>query len=198
MDYQLAKEYLTNAQIDKCEDFFRENNYILEYGYCELLKGNVNEARKILTPIRDKDLRADWAYLLVQFMNNYIQFMPSYLQVRNFLEIDIALLIKAGLSQAVENVINACDIFYEINQESYKFIARVMFNYDYPTIAKIFLNKGVAKSYNDPELHFIYGNYHLHYKNKLLARHEFETCLDVLPGYYPAKMMLEKLDNESI
>lgn len=196
MDYFEAKECLVNLELDKCEDFFKENNYQLEYGYCELLRGNVNVARKIFTPIREIDLRADWAYLFIQFMNNYIQFMPSYLQIRNFLEIDIGLLIKAGLSEAVENVINACDIFYRINPESYKFIARVLFNYDYPTLAKIFLNKGVENSYNDPELHFIYGKYHLLYKNDLLAKREFETCLNVLPNYYPAKMMLENLGKQ--
>lgn len=194
MDYKEAKECLVNLELDKCEDFFKENDYQLEYGYCELLRGNVNEARKIFTPIRDVDLRADWAYLLIQFMNNYIQFLPSYLQIRNFLEIDIGLLLKAGLSEAVENVINACDIFYKINQESYKFIARVLLNYNYPTVAKIFLKKGVEWSYNDPELHFLYGNYHLLYKNELLAQHEFETCLEVLPDYFPAKMMLEKMN----
>lgn len=193
MNYKEAKQYLLNAQFDKCEDFFRENNYQLEYGYCKMLKGEVNEARKIFTLIRDNDMRADWAYLFIQFMNNYIQFMPTYLQVRNFLEIDIALLLKAGLSEAVENVINACDIFYQINQESYKFIARVMFNYNYPSVSKIFLDRGVERCYNDPELHFLYGNYHLHYKNNLLAKREFETSLEVLPDYYPAKMMLKKL-----
>lgn len=193
MNYITAKESLINAKIENCEVFFKENNYQLEYGYCELLKGNLNEARKIFTPIRDSDLRADWAYLFIQFMNNYIQFLPSYLQVRNFLELDIALLIKAGLPEYVENVINACDIFYEINSESYKFIARVMFNYNYPTVAKIFLNKGLDRSYNDPELHFIYGNYHLLYKNYELAKKEFQTCLEVLPEYFPAKMMLEKM-----
>lgn len=196
MDYFEAKECLVNLELDKCEDFFKENNYQLEYGYCELLRGNVNVARKIFTPIREIDLRADWAYLFIQFMNNYIQFMPSYLQIRNFLEIDIGLLIKASLSEAVENVINACDIFYRINPESYKFIARVLFNYDYLTLAKIFLNKGVENSYNDPELHFIYGKYHLLYKNDLLAKREFETCLNVLPNYYPAKMMLENLSKQ--
>lgn len=193
MDYKEAKNRLINIEIAECENFFKQNDYPLEYGYCKLLKGELNEARKIFTPIRDIDLRADWAYLLIQFMNNYIQFMPSYLQVRNFLEIDIALILKAGLTEYVENIINACDIFYGINQESYKFIARVMLNYDLPTAAKIFLNKGVEKCYNDPELHFLYGNYHLLYKNKLLAQHEFETSLEVLPDYYPAKMMLKKL-----
>jgi len=193
MEYKEAKHYLVNAEFGKCEHFFKENDYQLEYGYCKMLKGEVNEARKIFTPIRDKDMRADWAYLFIQFMNNYIQFMPSYLQVRNFLEIDIGLLMTAGLSEPVENVINACDIFYQINQESYKFIARVLLNYDYPSVAKVFLDKGVARCYNDPELHFLFGNYHLKHNNKILAKHEFETSLEVLPDYYPAKMMLEQL-----
>ena len=193
MDYKEAKQYLENAQIDKCEHFFENNNYKLEYGYCKLLKNEVNEARKIFTPLREYDMRADWAYLFIQFMNNYIQYMPTYFQVRNFLEIDIALLLKSGLSESVENVINACDIFYQINQESYKFIARVLLNYNYPSVAKIFLNRGVERCYNDPELHFLYGNYHLKCNNNILAKREFETSLEVLPDYYPAKMMLKKL-----
>ena len=32
-----------------------------------------------------------------------------------------------------------------------------------------------------------------YYVATLFAQHEFETSLEVLPGYYPAKMMLEKL-----
>lgn len=196
MDYKDAKLYLENAQIEKCEQFFQDNNYQLEYGYCKLLKGEVNEARKIFTPLREFDMRADWAYLFIQFINNYIQFMPSYFQIRNFLEIDIGLLIKAGLNQATENVINACDIFYQVNQESYKFIARVLLNYNYPTLAKIFLKRGAENCYNDPELHFLYGNYYLLYNNKDKAMHEFETSLQVLPEYYPAKMMLEKINKE--
>ena len=193
MNYKEAKKFLENAQVDNCESFFLENNFKLEYGYCKLLKGDTNEARNIFMSIKDYDMRAHWAYLFIQFMNNYIQFMPSYLQIRNFLEIDIGLLIKAGLNEATENVINACDIFYQINQESYKFIARVLLNYNYPTLAKIFLQRGVERCYNDPELHFLYGNYHLLYNNNEKAKYEFKTSLEVLPGYYPAKMMLEKL-----
>lgn len=193
MDYNEAKKLLLSINISDCEPFFKNNGYQLEYGYCKLLNNDLQEAKNIFYSIRDVDMRADWAYLFIQFMNNYIQFMPSYLQVRNFLEIDIGLLIKAHMPEQVENVINACDIFYKINQESYKFIARVMLNYNYPTLAKIFLNKGCNYCYNDPELHFLYGNYHLLYKNNLLAKHEFQTSLKILPNYYPAKMMLAKL-----
>ncbi|MGN0019006.1 MAG: hypothetical protein ACI37S_08200 [Candidatus Gastranaerophilaceae bacterium] len=194
MDYQEAKKDLLDVKFSpECEEYFIQNGYPLEYGYCKLLKGEFDSAKKIFYSVKDIDLRADWAYLFIQFMNNYIQFMPSYLQIRNFLEVDIGLLIRAQMAEQVENVINASDIFYKINQESYKFIARAMLNYNYPTIAKIFLNKGVEKCYNDPELHFLYGNYHLLYKNTLLAKSEFENCLEILPNYYPAVKMLKNL-----
>lgn len=193
MDYKQAKKCLTDIQIKECEPFFRANGMLLELGYCELLKDKLDEAKSTFTIIRDKDLRADWAYLLIQFMKNYIQFFPSYLQIRNFLEIDIGLLIKAGMNEYVENVVNSADIFYQINQESYKFIARALINYNYWEVAKIFLNKGVDRCYNDPELHFIYGNYHLRHGNKLLALHEFETSLEVLPNYFPAQKMIREL-----
>ena len=118
MNYEQAKKCLTDIRIKECEPFFRANGMLLELGYCELLKDKLDEAKSTFTIIRDKDLRADWAYLLIQFMKNYIQFFPSYLQIRNFLEIDIGLLIKAGMSEYVENVVNSADIFYQINQES--------------------------------------------------------------------------------
>ena len=101
MDYKEAKECLVNLELDKCEDFFKENNYQLEYGYCELLRGNVNEARKIFTPIKDLDLRADWAYLLIQFMNNYIQ-------SRNPMSI-IKTIAKDSKASDKEFIINYCE-----------------------------------------------------------------------------------------
>ncbi|MBQ3311146.1 hypothetical protein IJG72_03630 [bacterium] len=194
MDYITARNDLLDIKISsECENYFLRNNYLLEYGYCKLLSGQINDAKKIFSSLREMDLRADWAFLLTQFMNNYIQFLPSYLQIRNFLEVDIGLLLKAKMLESVENVINACDIFYEINQESYKFIARVMLNYKYPTIAKIFLKKGTEKCYNDPELHFLYGLYYLSYKNVKFAKKEIQKCLDILPNYFPAKKMLNKI-----
>jgi len=194
MDYKKAKEYLTQIRISECLPYFKSNGMLLEEGYCELLEDKLDDAKLTFDIIKDKDLRAEWAILLIQFMKNYIKEFPSYLQVRNFLEIDLSLLLNAKMLDYVENVINASDIFFEINQESYKFIARVLLNYKLYSVAKIYLNKGVQYCYNDPELHFLYGNYHLNNKNDLLAKHEFETCLEVLPGYYPAKMMLDKLN----
>ena len=174
MNYEEAKNCLTEIKIKECLPFFKANGMLLEEGYCELLSDKLNDAKRTFT-------------------KNYIQFFPSYLQIRNFLEIDIGLLIKAGLNEYVENVINSADIFFQINQESYKFIARALINYDYWEVAKIFLNKGVERCYNDPELHFIYGNYHLKHNNRLLALHEFETSLEVLPDYFPAKKMIKEL-----
>lgn len=193
MNYIEAREKLLQLNFS-CETFFRENSYKLEEGYCNLLSGNLNDAKNCFQQIRNQDLRGDWGYLLIQFINNYIQILPSYLQIRNFLEIDINLLIKADKPDYVENIINAADLFYEVNQESYKFIARVMMNNNFPTIAKIFLDKGVLKCYKDPELHFIYGQYHLLYNNDLLAKHEFETSLEVLPGYFPAIKKLQEFN----
>lgn len=195
MDYNLAKDYLSNLELDKCENFFKQNNCFLEMGYCELLRGKINEAKRTFNIVRNGDLRANWAYSFIQFMQNYIQTMPTYLQIRNFLEIDIGLLIKAQMYESIENVINAADLFFEVNQESYKFISRVLLNYNFDEVAEIYLHRGSSRCYNDPELHFLYGNYYLKYNNIKSAKHEFETCLDVLDGYYPAIMMLEKLKN---
>lgn len=195
MDYNLAKDYLANLQLDECENFFKQNNCFLEIGYCELLRGKINEAKRTFNIVRNGDLRASWAYIFIQFMQNHIMAMPTYFQIRNFLEIDIGFLIKAQMYEYLENVINAADLFFEVNQESYKFISRVLLNYNFDEAAEIYLDRGSSRCFNDPELHFLYGNYYLKYNDVKSAKHEFETCLDVLGGYYPAIMMLEKLNN---
>ena len=194
MDYEKAKQYLTQIRISECLPYFKSNGMLLEEGYCELLEDRLDDAKITFDIIKERDLRADWAILLIQFMKNYIQEFPSYLQIRNFLEIDLSLLLNAKKLDYVENIINAADIFFQINQESYKFIARVLLNHNYPTIAQIFLKRGVEYCYKDPELHFLYGSYYLLYNRTNKAKQEFEKSLEVLPEYYPAKMMLNKLN----
>ena len=46
-EYELAKEKLINLDLKMCEDYFRKNKLYLELGYCELLKGNLENSKKL-------------------------------------------------------------------------------------------------------------------------------------------------------
>lgn len=193
LTYEEAKTQLLNLNFKKCENFFKKNQYLLEWGYCNLLKGNIEVAKNIFSTIANHNPRAHWALRLIQFIEGFVSFLPSYFEVRNFLEIDINLLLKANKIKFVENIINGDDLFYSVNGESYKFIARVLMYNGYPEVAKIYLDKGISNSYTDPELHIILADYYLYKKDTASAINSLNKCLSILPNYYPAKKKLQVL-----
>lgn len=176
------------------ENFFKQNSFDLEYAYCKLLQGDAQTAATYFRKLQSCDNRANWGLCLLQFVNCYVTNPPTYFQIRNFLEIDLNLLINAGQAQFVENIINGADIFYSINPESYKFISRVMLYNDFPEIALYFLSKAKDKFYSDPEMHFMLANCYLKQNNVQSAIESLNNCLGILPAYFPAKNLLLKLN----
>lgn len=191
--YNDAKEGFLSGNYS-VEKFFKQNNFVLEYAYCKLLEGNLEEAQSEFLKISQKDFRADWAIKLVSFIKKDIMVLPSYFQIRNFLEIDLNLLIQAGQAQFVENIINSADNFYSVNPESYKFIARVMLNNDFVQIALIFLERAKDKFYYDPEMHFMFANCYARQGDIVNAKKSIRNCLNILPEYFPAIELLKKLN----
>lgn len=175
------------------EDFFIQNNYVLEYAYCKLLSGDFKTAKEEFLKTEKQDLRADWGKKLIQFIEGYVINAPSYFQIRNFLEIDLNLLLLADRPNFVENIINGADIFYSINPESYKFISRVMFNNDFTDVALYYLKKAKDKFYYDPEMHFMFANCYVRQGEIQLAKDSIKNCLTILPEYFPAKKLLSTL-----
>lgn len=176
------------------ENFFKQNNCLLEYAYCRLLLGDIKTANEVFLKMANYDTRANWGSKLIQFINCYVTNVPSYFQIRNFLEIDLNLLINAGQAQFVENIINGADIFYSINPESYKFISRVMLNNGFPEIALHYLNKAKDNFFADPEMHFMFANCYVNEGEIGLAKESLKKCLEILPAYFPAKNLLSKLN----
>lgn len=177
------------------ETFFKQNCFSLEYAYCKLLSGNIETAEVEFDKIKNTDFRANWAIKLIQFIKNSISEMPTYFQIRNFLEIDLNLFLQAGQPLFVENVINGADIFYSVNPESYKFISRVMLNNDFTDVALFYLLKAKDKFYCDPEMHLMLASCYLKKGELSQARASVNNCLAILPDYFPAKKLLAKIDS---
>ena len=187
--YKLAKDKLISGDYS-VENYFKQNNFILEYGYCKLLQGEISEAENILQELKDIDFRAGWAVKLIGIIYNEIKTLPSYFQIRNFLEIDLNLLLKAEQVVFVENIINSSDVLASVNPESYKFIARIMQNNDFLDVAMYYLIKAKSKFYYDPEMHLMLANCYLSQGNSKLAEESAQNCLRILPEYVPAKKFL--------
>lgn len=174
-------------------DFFLKNGFTVEGAYCKLLSGDAQSAKIEFAKAAMTDFRADWGKKLIGFIEGYVSDVPSYFQIRNFLEIDLNLLLQANQPQYVENIINGADLFYSVNPESYKFIARVMLNNDFPDVALYYLKKAKDKFYYDPEMHYMLAQCYVRQGEAGLAKSSIKNCLDILPGYFPAKKLLQNI-----
>lgn len=192
-EYLEAKKMFLSGDFITPKLIFNKYNFSLEEGYCELLSQNIERAVICFLKIRQIDLRADWALKIIQFIKNEVTIIPSYFQVRNFLEIDLNLFINADLRDYVESVINGADLLFKVNPESYKFIARVMIYNGYDGIAFHYLKKAKDSFYHDPELHLMLAGCFKRAGELVLAKKSALNCLNVLPNYFPAKLFLENL-----
>lgn len=192
VSYTDAKEKFLSGDYS-ISDFFLQNGFVLEGAYCKLLLGDAQGAKLEFKKIATTDFRADWAKKMIGFIEGYVTDIPSYFQIRNFLEIDLNLLLQAKQPQYVENIINGADLFYSVNPESYKFIARVMLNNDFPEVALYYLKKAKEKFYYDPEMHYMLAQCYSRQGEISLAITSINNCLDILPEYFPAKKLLQSI-----
>lgn len=192
-NYQEAKTELLNSEAVLSQEYFEKHKCWLELGYCKLFQNDRKGARECFNKIAEANPRARWALVLIELLEGNNDAKPTYFQIRNFLEIDIDLFIKNAQADYVERIINCGDMFFTINPESYKFIARVLLNNDFPSVAMVFLKRGKENFYFDPELHYMMAICYFKENEKQFARQSLLKCLSIVPNYYPAKEMLKTL-----
>ncbi len=194
-DYKQAKEkLLTDCNFD-CQQFFMQNGCVLELAYSELLSDNIDKAKNLFSSLKDENIRAHWALFLISMIEGVLMEYPSYFELRNFLEIDLNILINYFKGDYVEKIIRYSDFMFTINPEVLKFIGRVFYNNNYYEQAMFFLLRAKEYYYHDPELHYLlayiyYGNNDIEKAEKSLA-----DCIRVLPDYFPAINLLKKIKN---
>lgn len=184
MDYKNAVELLENGDGKKVRDYFKENGFLLEYGYTFLLNGELEKAKEILNKL--PSTRAEWAINMMTFLQDGRKKYPTFFQIRNFLEIDISLFFKYNQLSFIQKLIDNSDTFQDINMESYKFFARALLKHNYIQPAKMFLDKSLDDYYNDVELHYLYAEFFMVHHDKENILKAVDTCLRLNPTYYPA------------
>ncbi len=164
----------------------------IEHAYLAILNEDLNSAETVFSHIDSP--RAKWGKILTSILNGYMMDYPSFFQIRNFFEIDLEFLLKNNKINYVEQCLGALDIFSTINQEVYKFAARVMLENRLYKAALKYLDKSKQLYYKDAELHFIYAKYYFdifHYEEAYFYINE---CLKLIPEYYPAKIMKKRIE----
>ena len=193
LDYETAKEKLLTDMDDSCQQFFVKNGYILESAYYELLSENLEKAKNLFNAIKNNDIRAHWACFMISLIEGDVREYPSYFELRNFLELDLNILLKYFKGNYVENIIRYADFMFTINPEVHKFIGRVLYIYGYFEQGMFFLDRAKNYFYNDPELHYFLAYIYFLEKDYTRAQKSANDCLCILPEYFPATRMLTRL-----
>ena len=194
LNYKKAKEKLLNSFDLSCQRFFIQNGYVLESAYCELISDNIEQAKHIAQQIKEEDMRARWLIFLISLIEGNVKEYPTYLEIRNFLEIDLNILIQNFKGNYVENIIRYSDFLFTINPEVFKFIGRVFYNNDLKEQSLFFLERAKYYFYNDPELHFLIAYIFYIDKNFTKAKISAKECLRILPNYFPAQKLLSEIN----
>jgi len=164
----------------------------LEHAYLSILDNNLDDAYVIFS--KNDSPRGIWGCSLVTVLKGFMTKYPTYFGIRNFFEIDLDFLLKNNKIDYVEQCLGALEVFSTINQEVYKFAARVMLENHLYSSALKYLEKSKQIFYNDAELHFIYAKYYMDIGNYPNAYFYINECLKLLPGYYPALVIKQRID----
>lgn len=188
-DYEKVKQDFFSGRIKGCRAFFENNHYYTEAGYCCIILDNFAKAEELFSKVKDIDTRASWGLVLLQILRGNIVTFPTYFQIRNFLEIDLNILISYCKGDYVEKVIKFADFMAYYNPETYKFIGRVFWANNLMNASMFFLRRAKDKFYQDPELHYLLAYIYYQDKNYELCKKYLASCLSILPEYNPAKKL---------
>lgn len=167
------------------------NPQSVEHAYLAILNDDLITAQKIFKSLYSP--RAKWGSSLTEILTGYIENLPTYFEIRNFLEIDLDFLIKNEKIDYIEQVLGSLKLLVNINQETYKYVARVMFENKLYKASREYLEKSKNIFYNDPELHFMYAKYYLNTREYEKADYHLDECLNIIPDYFPAKSLQKEI-----
>ena len=164
----------------------------LEHAYLAIINDDLQSADIVFSKLDSP--RARWGRVLISILKGFMTTYPTYFEIRNFLEIDLDFLLKNNKINYVEQCLGALEVLSTINQETFKFAARVMLENKLYSAAIKYMDKSKQIYYNDPELHFMYAKYYLDTKKYKDAYYYINECLKLLPTYYPAQKMKERIE----
>jgi len=195
-EIEFAKFCFENKHYDKAKELFLNNNMLYEAGFSSLLNGNITSAKLIWKEIKDPCLATDWGLIVLDVIEHkpYTK-APKYFQTRAFLEVYINLFLENEFYDWTDEIINAYKFFTRSNNETPKFIARVLSFWGYYELVHEFCALAKRICYYDPEVHFIEAETYLIEENYKEAYDCIIEGIKIAPEYYPNKKLLEMIKN---
>ncbi len=193
--FHLGTLYFENLEFEKAKSIFIELGEKYQVGYCELLLGDIEAARKSWDDAPDSG-PVNWARCLPDLLNLDVTQIPTFLQIRNHLEIDLTYLIRSNNLSFANNLIECSQVFITINLETYKYIGRALLNNNYPNLGLKYLLEGQEALPQDPEIYFHLAQYSIMTNQLVECKHLLKKCLNINKYYSPARKLLQICENQ--
>ena len=192
-NYQkLAQKYFIDGDFSSAKNIYQKLCMQLETAYCEIFTGNIYNAKKIIMKLPMDSPAQEWIVSFVQMLEANLIKMPTFLQIRNFFEIDLNNLFLYGKKEWIENVINYVPVLATVNAEIYKLAARVLKNNEQDELAQRFLRKSLDICFNDSETHFLLAEIYIKEGYTEDAKKHLQyACKE--GNYAPAKKLLKQI-----
>ena len=192
-NYQkLAQKYFIDGDFVSAKNLYQKLRMPLETAYCEIFTGNLYNAKKIIMQLTQDSPAEEWIISFVQMIEANLIKMPSFLQVRNFFEIDLNNLFLYGKKEWIENVINYVPVLATVNAEIYKLAARVLKNNEQYELSQRFLRKSLDICFQDSETHFLLAEIYIKEGYTEDAKQHLKYACEG-GGYAPAQKLLSQI-----
>lgn len=166
------------------------NHYLA--GYAHLLRGDLyavhNHWRKVLA-LRENH----WAVTLYGLVTRQLNTYPTFLQIRNHVETDVAFLIAAGQLNYLENYLGYLEFLGQLNLEAFKLVGRALMYAGWQQRAGPILMQGQKACPHDPEVYYHLAQYSLLQNAPADARLLLKQCLMINAHYTPASELLAQV-----
>ena len=143
---------------------------------------------------KDKCIATNWGLCVLDLINLRYRGLPTYFQIRAFLEVYLNQLIENEHIVWSENLISAWDILERVNYETCKFIARALYYHEYYDVCLDFIAKSKHCCPYDPEALFIEAQTYEKLGKIEYSKKPLRDLLEIVPDYLPAKEMLSAIN----
>lgn len=160
-----------------------------------ILQNKLDEAEKILLKAENSPPQCWDNFLIDIFCERKKIRMPSFFQIRNFMEFTIYHLLLSKNEKHLQLLFKQLDKLLKINMDSEKLIGYAYFHFGKLDEAIKFLNNSINQNQFDGEIFYNLGQIYLLKNLPYEALSMLENARLLMPDHYPTCALIEKVQN---